>query len=30
VVLGLIVGGAGILVEIILGKAAVRGIAHLF
>src|SRR3954469_13959765 len=30
VVLALIVGGAGILIEIVLGKAAVRGIAHLF
>ena len=28
--LALIVGGAGILVEIVLGKAAVRGIGHLF
>jgi hypothetical protein len=30
VVLALIVGGAGVLVEIVLGKAAVRGIGHLF
>ena len=30
VVLALIVAGAGVLVEIILGKAAVRGIGHLF
>jgi hypothetical protein len=30
VVLALVVGGAGILVEIVLGKAAVRGIGHLF
>jgi hypothetical protein len=30
VVLALTVGGAGILVEIVLGKAAVRGIGHLF
>jgi hypothetical protein len=30
VVLALIVGGAGILIEIVLGKAAVRGIGHLF
>ena len=30
VVLALIVGGAGILLEIVLGKAAVRGIGNLF
>lgn len=30
VVLALIVGGAGVLLEIVLGKAAVRGIGHLF
>jgi hypothetical protein len=30
VVLALIVGGGGILVEIVLGKAAVRGIGRLF
>jgi hypothetical protein len=30
VILALIVGGAGILVEVVLGKAAVRGIGHLF
>ena len=30
VVLALIVGGAGVLVELVLGKAAVRGIGHLF
>jgi hypothetical protein len=30
VVLSLIVGGAGVLVEIVLGKAAVRGIGRLF
>jgi hypothetical protein len=30
VVLALIVGGAGVLVEIVLGKAAVRGIGRLF
>jgi hypothetical protein len=30
VVLALIVGGAGVLLEIVLGKAAVRGIGNLF
>src|SRR5436190_23846436 len=30
VVLALIVGGAGILLEVVLGKAAVRGIANIF
>jgi hypothetical protein len=30
VVLALTVGGAGVLVEIVLGKAAVQGIGHLF
>ena len=30
VVLALVVGGAGILLEIVLGKAAVGGIGHLF
>jgi hypothetical protein len=30
VVLGLIVGGAGILLEIVLGKAAIRGIGNIF
>jgi hypothetical protein len=30
VVLALIVGGAGVLLEFVLGKAAVRGIGHLF
>ena len=30
VVLALIVGGAGVLLEIILGRAAVRGIGNLF
>src|SRR3954464_4920018 len=30
VVLGLIVGGAGVLLEVVLGKAAVRGIGNLF
>jgi hypothetical protein len=30
VVLALVAGGAGILLEIVLGKAAVRGIGHLF
>jgi len=30
VVLGLIVGGAGVLLEIVLGRAAVRGIGDLF
>jgi hypothetical protein len=30
VVLALIVGGAGVLLEIALGKAAVHGIGHLF
>jgi hypothetical protein len=28
--LALIVGGAGVLLEIVLGKAAVRGIGNLF
>jgi hypothetical protein len=30
VVLALIVGSAGILLEIVLGKAAVRGVGNLF
>jgi hypothetical protein len=30
VVLALIVGGAGVLLEFVLGNAAIRGIAHLF
>jgi hypothetical protein len=30
VVLALIVGVAGVFLEIILGKAAVKGIGHLF
>ena len=30
VVLALIVGGAGILLEVVLGKAAVRGIENIF
>jgi hypothetical protein len=30
VALALIVGGAGVLLELVLGKAAVRGIGHLF
>src|ERR671936_102163 len=30
VILALIVGGAGVLLELILGKAALRGIGHLF
>src|SRR5436305_14821176 len=30
VVVALIVGGAGVLAEIVVGKAAVRGIGHLF
>jgi hypothetical protein len=30
VVLALIVGGAGVLVEVVLGKAAVQGIGNLF
>jgi hypothetical protein len=30
VVLALIVGGAGVLLEVVLGRAAVRGIGHLF
>jgi hypothetical protein len=30
VVLGLIVGGAGVLLEIVLGRAAVRGIGNIF
>src|SRR5947207_1008474 len=30
VILALIVGGAGVLLEIVLGKAAVRGIGNLF
>jgi hypothetical protein len=30
VVLALIVGGAGVLLEIVLGKAAIRGIGNLF
>jgi hypothetical protein len=30
VVLALVVGGAGVLLEVVLGKAAVRGIENLF
>jgi hypothetical protein len=30
VVLGVTVGGAGVLLEIVLGKAAVRGVRNLF
>jgi hypothetical protein len=30
VVLALIVGGAGVLLESVLGKAAVRGIGNIF